>query len=297
MKKRGSSTNLFFTCGVKSVAALETDLLAAIAAGTGCGLVILDEDGLVEYWSPQLEDVCGLTADLIIGQPWSELVLPCGFDKSEGPYGSGLDLVDTSTALPGLAFYPVEGSSDNPEKMGRRVGVLRLTSHFENDSDGFPFVAETAVGIPSSKAMFEQLQRQLAYQSRYQTPFALLFLRLKNYRTFVEVLGAENWEITNRAVYDQLSAIVRMADSVGSYDDATFWMVLANSDREGAMAVAEKVKRLASSMKVDALDVFLSAAVGGVIACEGENCEELVARGLSETEKALKLPAGISVES
>ncbi len=280
------------------MAALETDILAAIAAGTGCGLVILDEDGLVEYWSPQLEDVCGLAADLIIGQAWSELVLPCGFTESEGgPFGSGLDLVDTATALPGLAFYPVEGSSDNPEKVvGRRVGVLRLTSHFENDSNGFPFVAETAVGIPSSKVMFEHLRRQLAYQSRYQTPFALLFLRLKNYRTFVEVLGAEVWEITNRAVYDQLSAIVRMADSVGLYDDATFWMVLANSDIEGATVVAEKVKRLASSMKVDAIDVFLSAAVGGVIAREGENCEELVARGLAETEKALKLPAGIAVE-
>jgi diguanylate cyclase (GGDEF)-like protein len=280
------------------VAALETDILAAIAAGTGCGLVILDEDGLVEYWSPQLEDVCGLAADLIVGQSWSELVLPCGFTAFEGePYGSGLDLVDTSTALPGLAFYPVEGSSDNKEKVGRRVGVLRLTSHFEDESNGFPFVAETAVGIPSSKVMFEHLRRQLAYQSRYQTPFALLFLRLKNYRTFVEVLGAENWEITNRAVYDQLSAIVRMADSVGLYDDATFWMVLANSNLEGATAVAEKVKRLASSMKVDAIDVFLSVAVGGVIACEGENCEELIARCLVETEKALKLPAGIAVEA
>ena len=278
------------------MAVLETGILEAIAAGTGCGLLILDEDGLIEYWSPQLEDVFGLAADLIVGQPWSELVLPCGLDGSEGPYGSGLDLVDTETALPGLAFYPVAGNSENPEKPGRRVGVLRLTSHFANDSDSFPFVIETAVGIPSAKAMFEQLQRQLAYQSRYQTPFVLLLLRLKNYRTFVEVLGAENWEITNRAVYDQLSAIVRMADSVGLYDDATFWMVLANSDIEGATVVAEKVKRLASSMKVDALDVFLSVAVGGVIACEGESCEELVARGLSETEKALKLPTAISMK-
>ncbi|MCD6292832.1 MAG: diguanylate cyclase [Deltaproteobacteria bacterium] len=279
------------------MATLETDILTAVAAGTGCGLVILDKDGLVEYWSPQLEDVCGLSADLIVGQPWSELLLPCGFDESEGTGGSGLDLVDTETALPGLAFYPVGGSPDNPEGTGRRVGVLRLTSNFVNESDDLPFIAETAVGIPSTRAMIEQLQRLLAYQSRYQAPFALLFLRLQNYRTFVEVLGAENWEVTNRIVYDQLNAIIRMADSVGLYDEATFWMVLANSDLDGSLVVAEKVKRLVGSMKVGGLDVFLSTVVGGVVANEGENCDDLVARGLSETEKALDLPSAISVNS
>lgn len=276
------------------MAAFETDLLAAIAAGTGCGLVILDENGLVEYWSPQLEDVCGLAADQIIGRLWSELVLPCGFAGAEGSEGCGLDLVDAATALPGIVFYPV---GDNPDKAGRRVGVLRLTSHFATNSESFPFAAENDVGIPSRRAMFVLLQRQLAYQSRYQTPFALLFLRIKNFRTFVEALGTDSWEITNRAVYDQLGAIVRMADSVGLYDEATFWMVLANSSFEGTQVVAEKVKRLVSSMKVDAIDVFLSVAVGGVVACEGESGEELVQRGLAETEKAFKLSSGISVES
>ncbi|MEA3348065.1 MAG: diguanylate cyclase [Pseudomonadota bacterium] len=276
------------------MATVETDLLAAIAAGTGCGLVILDENGLVEYWSPQLEDVCGLAADQIIGQPWPELVLPCGFIGDEGLDGCAPDLVDAATALPGIAFYPV---GDNPDKAARRVGVLRLTSHFVTDDEGFPFAAENAAGIPSQRAMFELLQRQLAYQNRYQTPFSLLFLRVKNFRAFVEVLGVENWEITNRAVYDQLSAIVRMADSVGLYDEATFWMVLANSALEGTRVVAEKIKCLVSSMKVDAIDVFLSVAVGGVVASEGEKSEELVQRCLVEIEKALKLSAGISVES
>ena len=276
------------------MAAVETDLLAAIAVGTGCGLVILDENDQVEYWSPQLEEVCGLAADQIIGQPWSELVFPCGFIGAEELDGCGPSLVDAATALPGMVFYPV---GDNLGKVARRVGVLRLTSHFVTDSEGFPFAAENAAGIPSQRAMFELLQRQLAYQNRYQTPFSLLFLRVKNYHTFVEVLGDENWEITNRAVYDQLSAIVRMADSVGLYDDATFWMVLANSALEGTLVVAEKIKRLAGSMKVDAIGVFLSVAVGGVVACEGEKSEELVQRGLVEIEKALKLPAGISVEN
>lgn len=292
MKKRGSSTNLFYIWG-KSVATLETDILAAIAAGTGCALVILDEDGLIEYWGPQLENLCGVAASQIVGQLWTELVLPCGFTESEGEDGFEFGLVDAATALPGLVFYPVEGSSD---KAGRRVGVLRLSSRFVDESDGLPFVSETSVGIPSPRAMFELLQRQIAYRGRYQTSFALLFLRLKNYRTVVDVLGVENWEITNRAVYDQLRTIVRMADSVGLYDESTFWMVLANSDSEGARVVAEKVKHLICSMKVDVADLSLAVAVGGVVAGEGEKLDELMGRGLLAVEKALDLPTGISVE-
>ena len=276
------------------MATVEIDILSVIAAGTGCGLVVLDEAGLVEYWSPQLEEVSGLTADQVTGQPWSELVLPCGFAGAEGSDDCELGLVDAATVLPGIVFYPV---GDNPAKSGRRVGVLRLPSQIVTNSESFPFAAENGAGIPSQRAMFGLLQRQFAYQARYQTPFSLLFLRMKNFSTFVEVLGVDNWEITNRAVYDQLSAIVRMADSVGLYDEATFWMVLANSSREGTLVVAEKIKRLASSMKVDAIDVFLSVAVGGVVACEGEKSEELVQRGLDEVEKALKLSSGISVES
>ena len=65
----------------------------------------------------------------------------------------------------------------------------------------------------------------------------------------------------------------------------------------GTRVVAEKIKRLASSMKVDAIDIYLSVAVGGVVACEGEKGEELVQRGLLEIDKALKLSAAISVES
>ena len=275
------------------MATVEIDILSVIAAGTGCGLVVLDEAGLVEYWSPQLEEVSGLTADQVIGQSWSELVLPCGYAGAEGSDDCELGLFDAATVLPGIVFYPV---GDNPAKPGRRVGVLRLPLEFTH-SESLPFAAENAAGISSQRAMFGLLQRQFAYQSRYQTPFSLLFLRMKNFSTFIEVLGEDNWEITSRAVYDQLSAIVRMADSVGLYDEATFWMVLANSSREGTLVVAEKIKRLASSMKVDAIDVFLSVAVGGVVACGGEKSEELVQRGLDEVEKALKLSSCISVES
>ncbi|MCK5680137.1 diguanylate cyclase [bacterium] len=272
---------------------VDTDILATIANGTGCGLVIIDEAGMIEYWSSQLEGVSGYSAEQVLGQPWSELALPSGFSGVEVGDDFGASLVDASTALSGIAFYPVGEGVDGQVK---RVGVLRLTSQYADNGEGFPFAVETAVGIPSRRAMFELLQSQLACQDRYQTPFALLFLRIKNYRAFIEVLGAESWEITNRAIFDQLGAIIRMADSVGLYDEATFWVVLANSALDGTNVAAEKIKRLASAMKIDALDLFLSVAVAGVLARPGDDCEALVQRGLSLVTKTFDSPSGLVVE-
>ncbi len=265
---------------------INLDILTAVAVGTGCGLVMLDEAGLVEYLSPQLEEVSGVKADQVIGRPWSELV-PEVTDTCDEDAGAGL--IDSAPVLSKVTFYPVCGRAG-------KVGVLRLVTQYVDHGEGFPFAVETAAGIPSRRAMYELVQSQLACQDRYQTPFSLIFLRIKNYSTFIEALGTESWENTNRAVFDQLNSITRMADSVGLYDEATFWMILVNSAPEGTKVTAEKIKLLAGAMRIDALDLFLSVAVAGVMARSGEDSESLVQRGMLKLHKALDATSGMVVE-
>jgi GGDEF domain-containing protein len=268
----------------------ETAVWTAIATGTGCGLVFIDDAGLIEYMSPQLAEVSGVEADQIVGKSWAELVKPAGAAETDD---AGAGLIDAAPVLARVTFYPVGSAADNS---GRRVGVLRLSTQYVDYGEGFPFAVETAAGIPSRRALFELIQSQLACQDRYKTPFSLIFLRIKNYSTFIEALGTESWENTNRAVFDQLNAITRMADSVGLYDEATFWMILVNSAPEGTKVTAEKIKLLAGAMKIDALDLFLSVAVAGVMARPGEDSETLIQRGLVKLNKALDATSGMVVE-
>ena len=257
----------------------EKVILDAIAAATGCGLVLLDRGGVIVYCSPQIEELASAELDCRVGQPWSELLLPV----------AGLEAEAEAGLLRALNFYQVNSPGGEPTW---RLGVLRLTSNYSSGREDYFFTAENPEGIPSSRALRELLQRQLAYQQRYQTPFSLLFLKIRNFQTFVEVLGEHSWNITVRAVYDQLLAIVRMADCVGLYDDSTYWVVLTNTSREGAMVVVDKIERLAGSMKVEAIDIFLSVIVGGVEAQVGENLETLIARALAVVTGALKPAVG-----
>jgi GGDEF domain-containing protein len=240
--------------------------------------------------SSQLAEVSGVEADQVVGKSWSELVPAVDAAETDD---AGAGLIDAAPVLARVTFYPVDGTADNS---GRRVGVLRLSTQYVDYGEGFPFAVETAAGIPSRRALFELVQSQLACQDRYKTPFSLIFLRIKNYSTFIEALGTESWENTNRAVFDQLNAITRMADSVGLYDEATFWMILINSAPEGTKVTAEKIKLLAGAMKIDALDLFLSVAVAGVMARPGEDSETLIQRGLVKLNKALDATSGMVVE-
>ena len=85
---------------------VDIDVLAAVAVGTGCGLVVLDEAGLIKYLSPQLEEVSGVQADQVVGKPWSELV-PEILETGDEDAGAGL--IDPAPVLSKVTFYPVCG--------------------------------------------------------------------------------------------------------------------------------------------------------------------------------------------
>lgn len=260
---------------MRQVESAEARVLDAVAAATGCGLVLLDEDGLIVYRSPQIEEICQGQFECRVGEPWAEVMLP--LDGLEGSAAEGL--------MSSMNFYEFAGSGDDETF---RLGVLRQTSGYPEGQEEFPFTVATPDGIPSERALQDLLRQLLANMNRYQTPFSLLFLKIRNFQTFVEVLGNQCWNITVRAVFDQLLAIVRMADCVGLYDSSTYWAVLTNTGQEGAMVVADKIKRLAGSMKVEEINVFLSVAVGGVEARPDDSEGKLIERALGALQDGLK---------
>jgi hypothetical protein len=87
-----------------------------------------------------------------------------------------------------------------------------------------------------------------------------------------------------------------MADSVGLYDEATFWVILANSDFEGARVTADKIKHLTKAMKLERLNLAFSVSVAGVMARSGEDHETMVQRGLSLLDGVVVSSLSLAVE-
>jgi len=205
-------------------------------------------------------------------------------------YGPGLLVPDS---LPGIIFYPVTG---HRKSVTRKIGVLRLTAGpavAEMETLAL-FVAKTASGIPNREALSELVLHQLAYWERYRVSFSLLLLKIGNYRSVIGQLGPESWELASRSVYDQLAAYMRMTDKIGLYDESTYWVVLTNTTPEGSRVVADKIRRLVSTMQIGELEHPLEVVVGGVEARAGERVAEMLKRAEQEAAKAAKEASGIS---
>ena len=273
------------------VADLPFEVLDAIAAGSGCGLVVLDAEERIEYWSSQFTELTGIGAEQVVGRPWGGLMLPFGI--VETPEGSGSRLVAAAEALSGIVFQEVT------DPVSRRIGVLHLHSvKMDGDEAAVKpeFALETATGIPSRKALRVQLQQLLAYQKRYRSIFSMLLIKIRNSRDFIETLGSDQWDFAVKTLYDQLCAYVRMSDSVGLYQEDTFWIILTNSAVGGSLVVADKLKRLVGNVQLDEIEEKFDVIVGGVMAQSGVSPDELVTWGLEELRKAEKDITGISLK-
>lgn len=281
-----------------------------------CGLVLLSADGAVELWNRQLQQMTGLNESQVKSRPWVEIaekILADGGEPLENLIQVEPPVVFSEVQHAGrqcemmaadgdqmpvdILFFPVASSASAGLDVDSSclVGIFSWSS-FNDVADGELLSTREASGIPSQYELSFMMPQQLALLARYNIPFTLLFLELKNYQPLIDSLGLDAWNSTLRAIYGSLQSIVRRADFVGGYDHATFWLTLANATADGSLRVAEKMILHASRITVENADVTLSAVVGGAIARSGETPDTFFTRAYSALQQAHEMPEGIFID-
>ncbi len=292
-------------------------LLKAVANLVPCGLVVLSGSGTVEVWNHQLQQMTGLGEQEVKSRPWSEVaekVLDQGGEPLENliqadppevfsevqHVGRQCQMISAAEDMVpvDILFFPVPspGVSGGAESDSLLVGIFSW-SGVEDVVDGEQLSDRDQVsGIPSQYELSFMMPQQLALLARYNIPFTLLFLEIKNCQTVIDSLGLDAWNSTLRTIYESLQSIVRRADFVGGYDHATFWLLLANASEEGSVRVAEKMMLHASRITVENADTALAAVVGGAIARSGETPDAFFTRAYGALQQAHKVDDGISID-
>ncbi|MEA3240321.1 MAG: diguanylate cyclase [Pseudomonadota bacterium] len=292
-------------------------LLRALADLVPCGLVVLSDDGTVEMWNRQLQQMTGLDEAQAKSRPWAEIAAKILVDGGEPlenliqieppavfsevqHVGRQCEMITvTEDLMPvDILFFPVSSSSDSggDDTGSSLVGIFSWSS-LDDMADGELFSNREQLGdIPSQYELSFMMPQQLALLARYNIPFTLLFLELKNYQLLIDSLGLDAWNSTLRAIYGSLQSIVRRADFVGGYDHATFWLTLANATADGSLRVAEKMLLHASKITIENADVTLSAVVGGAIARTGESPDAFFTRAYGALQQAHQVPEDIFID-
>jgi diguanylate cyclase (GGDEF)-like protein len=131
---------------------------------------------------------------------------------------------------------------------------------------------DALTGLPNSRALRDSLKRMLAQASRTATPLAAILIDLDHFRRINDTHGHERGDDALAAVGEVLASTIRASDYAGRYGGEEFLVLLPDTDREGAMLVAEKLRQAIARMSLPGLDQPLSASLG-VAALPGDGSD------------------------
>ncbi len=134
-------------------------------------------------------------------------------------------------------------------------------------------------GLFNVAYFYRSLEEEIERGMRYGSPFALLFMDADNFKDINDRLGHLQGDRVLKAVGDAIASSLRGADMAARYGGDEFTAILPETQVEGAMRVAERVRKKVETLG-DSLGVSpLSLSIGvAVFPLDGITAEELVRR-------------------
>jgi diguanylate cyclase (GGDEF)-like protein len=155
--------------------------------------------------------------------------------------------------------------------------VGRLADEKRRDSTVLMGQASTdpLTALPNRRRLEEHLDQELARSARYASPFAVLLLDVDHFKRFNDTYGHQAGDQALREVSRAIERAIRDFDMAGRYGGEEFAVVLAQTDPEEALVVAERIRarvaqRRISMNKWDSARVSVSIGV----ACFPEDSED-----------------------
>ena len=104
-------------------------------------------------------------------------------------------------------------------------------------------MSDPLTGIPNRAAFDERLEREFQRWKRYATPLTLLVLDVDHFKNINDTYGHETGDQILRHVGSKLLHSIRESDLAARFGGEEFLAILSDTDQEGAMAMAEKIRR------------------------------------------------------
>lgn len=97
-------------------------------------------------------------------------------------------------------------------------------------------------GVKNRRAFGEKLTDEIARSVRYKTPLSLLLLDVDKFKQYNDTFGHQAGDGVLQAVARLLREQARTTDFVARYGGEEFTLILPNTDAEGALVMAERLR-------------------------------------------------------
>jgi len=117
-------------------------------------------------------------------------------------------------------------------------------------------------GLPNQRACQDNLKRMVAHASRTVSPISALLLDLDHFKQINDRFGHGAGDDALAAVGEALTSTLRTSDFAGRYGGEEFLVLLPDTNSDGALDAAEKVRAAIARIDVPQVERGITASVG-----------------------------------
>jgi len=121
---------------------------------------------------------------------------------------------------------------------------------------------DALTGLPTNRAVHENLRRMLAQASRRMSPLALVMMDLDRFEQINDLSGRAKGDGVLAAAAEVLAHTVRASDFIGRWGGEEFIALLPDTGQDGAVVLAEKLRGAISEIAVPAVERSVTASFG-----------------------------------
>ncbi len=164
---------------------------------------------------------------------------------------------------------------------------------------------DALTGLPNSRSCRDTLKRMVAQAGRSLSPLAAILLDLDHFKQINDRFGHGAGDDVLAGVGDVLRTTLRTSDFGGRYGGEEFLVLLPDTDQEGGLDAAEKVRAAIQALEVSQVEAPITASLGvAVYPSDALDADGLVrladralyaAKGAGRNRVMLAVPDGSAV--
>jgi diguanylate cyclase (GGDEF)-like protein len=123
-------------------------------------------------------------------------------------------------------------------------------------------MTDKLTGLANKRSIEDTLKRMAAQAGRTLTPLAAIMLDLDHFKQVNDVYGHDRGDEVLAAVGSAISGRLRESDFAGRYGGEEFVILLPDSDRQGALVTAERLRSTIARLRIPQEDLTVTASIG-----------------------------------
>ena len=256
----------------------EQDKLTTIILSGRDGIIVTDKNESVVLVNPAAEELLEKPMGRIVHDGFMGIVDDPEYIRrlmAAGESGISLPPLDYNGRLLALNATRILGAEG---ALVGSVALIRDVSEEKRLEDELRALSQTdgLTGLFNRRFMDEAIISELGRSDRYGTPLSIALFDVDHFKKFNDTHGHEQGDRVLKGIADTAREAMRDVDLCCRYGGEEFLVIMPNTDREGALLAAERLREAVEVAKADELTVTISVGTATYPGAEVSDADTMV---------------------